>query len=85
MSSGANATVKIEFSDKRRLEIVLKSLDVEAKKPATGRSSVDLGKQDLSLVLHVKAKDTVALRSTLNTYLRWIGSMLDAFAICSSS
>jgi tRNA threonylcarbamoyladenosine modification (KEOPS) complex Pcc1 subunit len=33
-----------------------------------------LEKQDAFLVLSVDAKDTIALRATLNAYLRWINS-----------
>jgi len=80
----AEATMRLSFFDKQILKIVLQALLPEAEKPATYRASVDLREEGLFLVLHFKAKDTVALRATLNTYLRWINSMMEALAVCST-
>ena len=49
----------------------------ETNAPATRRANVKLKKEDLFLLLTVEAEDTVALRSTLNAYLRWINSTVN--------
>jgi len=75
------ATVRLKFPLEKQLEIVLHSLKPEAQKPATTRSRTNLKKQDGFLVLKVEASDTVALRASLNAYLRWINSILDVFDV----
>jgi tRNA threonylcarbamoyladenosine modification (KEOPS) complex Pcc1 subunit len=40
-----------------------------------------LEKDGLFLVLAVEAEDTVALRSTLNAYLRWINSAMNVIHV----
>jgi tRNA threonylcarbamoyladenosine modification (KEOPS) complex Pcc1 subunit len=77
----ASASIRIRFSSKKQLETVLKALEPEAKKPSTMRSSVALKKEGEFLVLHIEAKDTVALRATLNAYLRWINSIIGTMEI----
>ena len=63
------------------MRIVLAALNPEVEKPSTARSTVTLTRKDTCLVLKVKAKDTVALRATLNTYLRWIGSLITVLEV----
>jgi tRNA threonylcarbamoyladenosine modification (KEOPS) complex Pcc1 subunit len=70
----AKATVRLKFPSEKWLEMVIRALLPETKKPATTRSKVSLEKDDAFLVLRVKASDTVALRAALNAYLRWISS-----------
>jgi len=77
----ATATCKIHFPDKKHLKIIFKALEVEVKTPATMHSKTKLEIIDTSLVLQVEAKDSVALRATLNAYLRWINSMLGVLEV----
>jgi KEOPS complex subunit Pcc1 len=74
MSQSAKATVRLKFSSQRQLTTMLDALKPETGAPATRRATVQLETEGLFLVLTVKADDTVALRSTLNAYLRWINS-----------
>lgn len=67
-----HAKCKFPFPNKNHLEIVFKALKPEIDKPATIRSRASLEKKGVFLILTVKAKDTVALRASLNSYLRWI-------------
>ena len=73
-----SALIRLKFSSEKLLETVFKALEPEVKKPSTVRSSATLKKEGDFLVLKVEAKDTVALRATLNAYLRWINSMMNA-------
>jgi tRNA threonylcarbamoyladenosine modification (KEOPS) complex Pcc1 subunit len=72
-----SATVRLKFSSKQKLQTVLDSLKPEIKSPATNRARTRLKQEDGSLVLNVEADDTVALRASLNAYLRWINSILN--------
>jgi len=85
MSKKAFATCRICFSDEKQLEIVLKALKPEVEKPVSMRSEASLGQNGDFLVLKVEASDSVALRATLNAYLRWINSILEVLGVVSSS
>jgi tRNA threonylcarbamoyladenosine modification (KEOPS) complex Pcc1 subunit len=80
----ARAAVRLRFPSKKRLEIVVKALEPEVKKHATKRSKASIGKENTSLILKVEAMDTVALRATLNAYLRWIATVHNVLSTLSS-
>ncbi len=81
MSKSAKAAIRLEFGDEKRLTTLLAALAPEATAPATRRASVKLQKEGLSLVLTVEAEDAVALRATLNAYLRWINSAINVLDV----
>jgi tRNA threonylcarbamoyladenosine modification (KEOPS) complex Pcc1 subunit len=60
---------------------MLDALTPESKAPVTRRANVRLKQDCFFLVLSVDADDTIALRSTLNAYLRWINSTLNVLEI----
>lgn len=70
----AKAVVRLRFSSEKNLTALLKALAPEANAPVTRRAKVSLEKEDPFLSLKVEAEDTIALRATLNAYLRWMGS-----------
>jgi tRNA threonylcarbamoyladenosine modification (KEOPS) complex Pcc1 subunit len=70
----AKATVRLQFSSEKHLNVLINALMPEASRPATKRSKVMLTRDPQFLVLTVEANDTVALRAALNAYLRWISS-----------
>jgi len=77
MDIRAKASVRLKFKSEKQLRTLLDALMPEANSPVTRRNTVKLGNDGLFLVLTVEARDTVALRSTLNAYLRWIGSTIN--------
>jgi len=79
----ANALVRLRFPSEEHLEIVFKALKPEVRKPPTMRSQAILEKEDNVLILKIKAKDTVALRATINAHLRWISSIYDCILALS--
>jgi tRNA threonylcarbamoyladenosine modification (KEOPS) complex Pcc1 subunit len=81
MSIRAKASIKLKFQSQRQLASLLDALTPEAKAPLTRRANVGLKQNRLFLVLSVDADDTVALRSTLNAYLRWINSMMSVLEV----
>jgi tRNA threonylcarbamoyladenosine modification (KEOPS) complex Pcc1 subunit len=77
----AKAVIRLKIPSKKHLETVFKALKPEVTKSLTARSSADLKKADTFLVLKIEARDTVALRSALNAYLRWINSMANVLEV----
>jgi tRNA threonylcarbamoyladenosine modification (KEOPS) complex Pcc1 subunit len=81
MATGAKATVHLKFTSQKQLTTLLVALMPEAKAPVTKRANVKLEKDGLFLLLTVEAEDTVALRATLNAYLRWINSTINVMQV----
>ena len=81
MSTKANATINLKFDSEKQIDTLLSALTPEAKAPPTRRASIQLKKAGSSLTLSVEAEDTVALRATLNAYLRWINSTLNVIGV----
>lgn len=74
MAIKAKAALRLKFSSEKQITTLLDALTPEANAPVTRRANVKIKKNGLFLLLTVEAADTVALRSTLNAYLRWINS-----------
>ncbi|MDH5459567.1 MAG: KEOPS complex subunit Pcc1 [Candidatus Bathyarchaeota archaeon] len=81
----ANALMRLKFPSEKYLEIVFKALEPEVRKPPTMRSQTILEKEGNFLVLRIEAKDTVALRATVNAYLRWINSVTKVLEVLEMS
>ena len=81
----AKATIRLKFSSEKQLRAVVDALTPEVSKPLAGRAKVALERQDAFLVLRVEARDTVALRSTLNAYSRWVGSIVNVVEVLEHS
>ncbi len=81
MAIKAKATVHLKFNSEKQLTTLLDALAPETSAPATRRANVKLEKDGLILLLTVEADDTVALRSTLNAYLRWINSTVNVIDV----
>ena len=72
----AKATVRLRLSSEKQLTTILEALAPEAKRSVNLRAKSVLKRDGNFVVLTVEAKDAIALRASLNTYLRWIGSTL---------
>ena len=84
MSTSAKATIRLKTLSKKQMATILEALKPEAK-TTMRRAKVRLEKDGLFLVLTVVAEDTVALRSTLNAYLRWINSAINIIELIKQS
>jgi len=80
MATKAKATIRLKLASEKQLTTLLNALIPESNTPATRRAKVQLEKDGSSLILTIEAEDTVALRSTLNAYLRWINSAVNVIA-----
>jgi len=77
MAIKAKATLRLKLSLEKQLIALIDALTPEANAPVTRRANVKLEKDGFFLLITVEADDTVALRSTLNAYLRWISSAIN--------
>ena len=77
MADSAKATIRLQTTSQKQLSTLINALTPEVNAPVTRRAGVKLEKDGLFLVLTVDAEDTVALRATLNAYLRWINSTVN--------
>ena len=73
--------MRLKFQSEKQLHATVSSLKPETKKPTTRRSRILVQKEGSFLTLKVEAQDTVALRASLNAYLRWVNSLLNIFEI----
>ena len=69
----AQAVVRLEFLSDKQLKVVLEALKPETETSSTNRSKVNMKSENQSLILVFNAKDTSALRASMNSYLRLIG------------
>ena len=69
----AQAVIRLNFSSEKQLKVVLGALRPETETSATPRSKVHMKTEDQSLILEFMARDTSALRASMNSYLRLIG------------
>jgi KEOPS complex subunit Pcc1 len=81
MSSSARATIRLKFDSEKQLTTLLCALTPEAEAPPTKRANIQIEKNGEFLAIEVEAKDTVALRATLNAFLRWINSTLNVMDV----
>jgi tRNA threonylcarbamoyladenosine modification (KEOPS) complex Pcc1 subunit len=77
----AKAKIRLKVCSTEQLKAIVSSLSPEVNKPGFGRARVTLESEEDFLVINVEADDTVALRSTLNAYLRWVNSMMNVVEV----
>ena len=77
----AKATIRLRFPSEKQLKTVCSALLPELSKPVGTRGRAELEKDGVFLVLKVEAENTVALRSALNAYLRWISSVRNVMKV----
>lgn len=85
MPTCAKASIRLKFSTEKQLTTLLDALGPEVDSPPAHRAFVKLERDGSFLVMSVEAKDTVALRATLNAFLRWIDSTLGIIDIIGNT
>ncbi len=81
----AQAEIRLKFPTEKHLKTVSEALLPEISKPVSGRARVALKSDGTCLILKFDAEDTVALRSALNAFLRWINSMTNVVDVLEHS
>lgn len=77
----AHAVISLRFRSQKNLKTVLEALEPETRAPATSRCKVRVKGEDTKLILSFEARDTSALRASINSYLRWIRLINDACSV----
>jgi KEOPS complex subunit Pcc1 len=75
MNWKSSAEIQIKLKTERQAESIYKALKPESKKSFATRSEVEILMREREILLIIKAKDIVALRAALNSYLRFIKAM----------
>ena len=81
----AKASVRLRFASDKELEALVRALEPELNRQIAVRSKTSISKESGALVLDVEAEDTVALRAALNSYLRWIDSVMNVLRAVEKS
>lgn len=79
----ANASIFIAGRE-NFANILWRSLKPEVERPSSFRSRISLEVQGGTIMIMVSASDVTALRSALNSYLRWVKSIIDVLDKASS-
>jgi len=66
------AVVHLILSSERRSQIMFNAIKPETEIMFTSRSKIQINREGESLILIIEAKDTSALRASMNSYLRFI-------------
>lgn len=66
-----DSEIELSFQDEETAEIVLDSLKPEELLPKSTRAEVEIEVRKNILSLSINARDTAALRATINSFLRW--------------
>ena len=75
--------IKISFSCPSVVNLFFEALLPEVKTNELIRTKLSLNKEASNLFLKIEAKDTVALRAILNSYMRWISAIYDCLITLS--
>ncbi len=59
------------------LNVIEGSLVPEVEHPTSERSTVEVASEEGKLTIRIEASDVAALRAATNSYLRWVGAILD--------
>jgi tRNA threonylcarbamoyladenosine modification (KEOPS) complex Pcc1 subunit len=75
-SAPVHAEVTINVSGDL-LNVIEGSLVPEVERPTSERSIVEVASEEGKLTIRIEASDVAALRAATNSYLRWVGAILD--------
>jgi tRNA threonylcarbamoyladenosine modification (KEOPS) complex Pcc1 subunit len=59
------------------VNVIEGSLVPEVERPTSDRSFVDVSVEEGKLMIRIEASDVAALRAAINSYLRWVSTILD--------
>ncbi|MGE5533307.1 MAG: KEOPS complex subunit Pcc1 [Bacillota bacterium] len=85
MATSAKACIRLKFKTQKQISALIDALTPEANAPGTRRADIKIQRDGLFIILTVGAEDTVALRATLNAYLRWIDSTISIIQLVENA
>ncbi len=63
--------IELSFEDSETAQIVYDSLKPEELLPKSARAEINISIRENILSLDIDARDTAAVRATINSFLRW--------------
>ena len=81
MALKTQAEIIITLSSLEEAEAVYQSLKPETKPLHANRSEAKIEPRNKTLLINLEAKDTIALRAALNSYLRWIMQLAEIHSV----
>jgi KEOPS complex subunit Pcc1 len=79
------AFISIELFSVDIAEIIWQALSPEIATQLGKRARADLKQDKGNILLRIVARDQIALRATMNSFLRWINGTLSTLAIIKTS
>jgi KEOPS complex subunit Pcc1 len=73
--------IELSFPDEETARIVYESVRYEHETVPYRRSRIKLIREGRKIIIKVLARDSSALRGTLNSYLRWIKVAMDSLEV----
>ncbi|MFQ5980711.1 MAG: KEOPS complex subunit Pcc1 [Candidatus Heimdallarchaeota archaeon] len=74
-------SVRIKLSSPHIAEIISQALNPEIATQLERRARADIEQEGVNLSLKISAKDQIALRATMNSFLRWIDGALSTLEL----
>ena len=75
----AQVLLRVGLSSEKALSIMLKALGPDIKAPPS-RSKIRMTGSKKDLILRLEAKDTMALRAAVNSYLNWVALISETYS-----
>jgi len=79
MIKRASAILRLKFPSAHEAEIMRSALEPETMSGLRYRSKVKVFREEETLLLVFNAKDTTALRASVNSYLNWLISLVNIY------
>ncbi|MHA2233444.1 MAG: KEOPS complex subunit Pcc1 [Candidatus Hodarchaeales archaeon] len=74
-------SVRIKLRSPHIAEIISQALNPEIATQLERRARADIEQEGVNLSLKISAKDQIALRATMNSFLRWIDGALSTLEL----
>ncbi len=65
------SSIFFDLKNEKKAKFFLDSLEIEAKNSPSDRVNVEIKKENSQIIANFIAKDFVALRAAMNSYLKW--------------
>lgn len=75
----AYAILRIKYSSEREAEVIYKAIQPETKATLKYRTNVSVLRNSRYIILTFEARDTTALRASINSYLSWVISLKNIY------
>ncbi|MEM1586867.1 MAG: KEOPS complex subunit Pcc1 [Candidatus Bathyarchaeia archaeon] len=79
MIRGAYAILRIKYPSEREAEVIYRAIHPETKVTLKYRTKVNVLRDGEYIMLTFEARDTTALRASVNSYLSWIISLKNVY------